>query len=361
MLTCGLVGLPLAGKTTIYNVVTHAGAATKAFAGGSMDPHRAVVPVPDPRFDRLVEIFRPRKATPASICVVDVAGLSLGEAQGPAVGRDLLTFAADATALLHIVRAFGEGLIPHPEGNVDPARDWRLLETELILRDLQVIDNRLSRMDKKGRGKRSASEAIEAELLERCQAHLMEEQPLRTLGLAEGELKSLSGYAFLTLKPQVLVLNAEETAGHDGADLAALAQARGLGYVRVYGQIEAELADLAPEDRLAFLEDLGVGRLGRDRLLAEAYRHLGLISFYTVGEDEVKAWTVPAGSTAVEAAGAIHSDLARGFIRAQVVSYDDLIAHGCTLAGARQAGKLRLEGRDYLVADGDILEIRFNV
>lgn len=360
MLTCGLVGLPLAGKTTIYNVVTHAGAATKAYAGGSADPHRAVVPVPDSRFERLVEMFRPRKATPASICVVDLAGVSPGESRGPAVGKDLLTFAADATALLHIVRAFGESFVPHSEGRVDPARDWRLLETELILRDLQVIENRLSRMDK-GRGKRTAAEAIETQLLERCQAHLMEEQPLRTLDLTEDEHKALGGYAFLTLKPQVLVLNAEESVGHDGADLAALAQARGLGYVRVYGQIESELADLLPEDRQAFLEDLGVGRLGRDRLLAEAYRHLGLISFYTVGEDEVRAWTIPTGSTAVEAAGAIHTDLARGFIRAQVVSYDDLIANGGTLAGARQVGKLRLEGRDYVVADGDILEIRFNV
>ncbi len=360
MLTCGLVGLPLAGKTTIYNVVTNAGVATKAYAGSSIAPHRAVISVPDVRFDRLVELFQPHKATPASICIVDLAGIAPSNGQGPAVGKDLLTFAAEATALLHVVRAFDNDAVPHPEGKVDPARDWRLLETELILRDLQVIENRLSRMGN-GRGKRAPSEAAEAELLERCQAHLMEEKPLRTLDLTEVGRKALSGYAFLTLKPQVLVLNAHEGLGYDDADLAALAQARGLGYVRVYGQIEAELAELLPEDRYAFLEDLGVSQLGRDRLLAEAYRHLGLISFYTVGKDEVKAWTIPAGSTAVKAAGAIHTDLARGFIRAQVVSYDDLLANGGTLAGARQAGKLRLEGRDYVVKDGDILEILFNV
>lgn len=360
MLTCGLVGLPLAGKTTIYNVITHAGAATKAYAGGSADLHRAVVPVPDARFDRLVELFHPRKTAPATICVVDLAGVQEGSAHDRGVGTGLLTFAADAAALIHVVRGFDGEAVPHPNGNVQPMRDWRMIETELILRDMQVIENRLSRMEK-GRNKRTAAEATEVELLERCQAHLMEERPLRSLDLTAGEVKALSGYAFLTLKPEVVVLNGHESQGHDGADLAALAQQDHLGYVRVFGQIEAELAELAPEDRAVFLADLGVDQLGRDRLIAETYRHLGLISFYTVGEDEVKAWTIPAGSTAVQAAGAIHSDLARGFIRAQVVAYDDLMAHGETLAGARQAGRVRLEGRDYIVQDGDVIEIRFNV
>lgn len=360
MLTCGLVGLPLAGKTTIYNVITHAGAATKAYAGGSAERNRAVVPVPDGRFDRLVELFHPRKATPASICVVDLPGVQAANPGNPDVGADLLTFAAEASALIHVVRGFDGEAVPHPKGSVQPLRDWRMVETELILRDMQVIENRLSRMEK-GRHKRTAAEAVEIELLERCQAHLLEERPLRSLDLTPAQTKTLSGYAFLTLKPEVVVLNDHESHGHDGADLAALAQQHRLGYVRVFGQIEAELAELTPEDTAAFLADLGVEQLGRDRLIAAAYRHLGLISFYTVGQDEVKAWTIPAGSTAVEAAGAIHSDLARGFIRAQVVSYDDLIVHGGTLAGARQAGRVRLEGRDYIVQDGDILEIRFNV
>jgi len=360
MLTCGLVGLPLAGKTTIYNVITHAGAATKAYAGGSADPNRAVVPVPDARFDRLVELFHPRKATPASVCVVDLAGVQASGGHDQGTGTDLLTFAADAAALIHVVRGFDGEAVPHPEGSVQPLRDWRMIETELILRDMQVIENRLTRMEK-GRNKRSPAETAEVALLERCQAHLLEEQPLRTLDLTADEVKALSGYAFLTLKPEVVVLNDHESQGHDGADLATMAQQHHLGYVRVFGQLEAELADLPPEDRAMFLADLGIEQLGRDRLIAEAYRHLGLISFYTVGEDEVKAWTIPAGSTAVQAAGAIHSDLARGFIRAQVVSYEDLIAHGGTWAGARRAGRARLEGRDYIVQDGDILEIRFNV
>jgi GTP-binding protein YchF len=383
MLKCGIVGLPLCGKTTVFNVITRAGAEVKPYAGGKTEPNRALVSVPDTRFDKLVEIFEPKKATPATVEFVDLAGLSRDAGKGAGLGNSFLSFISESEALLHVVRLFKNEDVPHPEDSIDPLRDWRIVETELIYRDLGVIENRLSRLagKKKGAGARDAAEAEEAELLKKMQDHLLEERPLREYPLTDAQKKSLAGFAFLTLKPELVVLNLDD--GQTGnlpqaSALEAFLAEKGLSSVRLFGSLEMDLAQLAPEEQAEFIEGLGLEGLkepGRDRLIHSAYSLLGLISFFTSGKDEVRAWTLSKGDNAVDAAGAIHSDLARGFIRAQVVSYEDFIgmfaqgsfapkdprAGGAAMTACREKGLLRLEGKEYLVKDGDMIEIRFNV
>ena len=363
MLKCGIIGLPLSGKSTIFNVVTRAGAEVKPYASGKTDPNRAMVNVPDSRFDYLASFFEPRKVTPATVEFVDLAGLSRNASKGEGVGNAFLSFVAESDALIHVVRFFDNPEVPHPEGSVDPVRDWNIVEMELIFRDLAVIENRLSRLSAKK--KNIPVEQAEAELLERCQAHLLEERPLRDLPLSPEEQKMVSGFTFVTLKPELIVANLDEnqTAGDLPAlqALKDLAAGKGLSLLKIFGTMEMELAELPPEEQEEFMKDLGVTEPGRDRLIGEAYRLLGLISFFTTGKDEVKAWTLREGQNAVDAAGAIHSDLARGFIRAQVVSYGDFTAYENSLAKCREKGLLRLEGKDYRVVDGDLIEIRFNV
>lgn len=362
MLKCGIVGLPLCGKSTVFNVITRAGAEVKPYASGKTEPNRALVSVPDKRFDKLVEIFTPKKATPATVEFVDLAGLSRDASKGAGLGNSFLSFVSESDALLHVVRVFKNDDVPHPENSIDPLRDWQIVEMELIYRDLGVIENRISRLASKK--KSTPEESAEIELLKKLQDHLMDERPLREYELTDEQKKSLTGFAFLTLKPELVVLNLDE--GQTGAvpEAEALETAladKGLLAVRIFGSLEMDLAQLEPEEQAEFMKDLAIDELGRDRLIGEAYRLLGLLSFFTSGTDEVRAWTLHQGDTAVDAAGAIHSDLARGFIRAQVVAYDDFIACGAALAACRDKGLLRLEGKDYRVKDGDMIEIRFNV
>ena len=376
MLKCGIVGLPLCGKSTIFNVITRAGAEVKPYASGKTEPNRALVSVPDPRFDKLAEIFEPRKATPATVEFVDLAGLSRDASKGAGLGNSFLSFVSESDALLHVVRFFENPDVPHPEETIDPLRDWKIVETELIYRDLGVIENRLSRLSAKK--KNTPEESAEGELLKKLQDHLMEELPLREYPLTEEQKKTLSGFAFLTLKPELVVLNMDE--GPTGPvpqieSLEAALREKGLSSMRIFGSLEMDLTQLDPAEQAEFMKDLSIQQLGRDRLIHEAYRLLGLISFFTSGKDEVRAWTLRSGDNAVDAAGAIHSDLARGFIRAQVVAYEDFIklytqgayapgdprAGGATLTACRDKGVLRLEGKEYLVRDGDMIEIRFNI
>ncbi|MDD2207125.1 MAG: redox-regulated ATPase YchF [Aminobacterium sp.] len=363
MLKCGIVGLPLCGKSTIFNVITRAGAEVKAYASGKTDPNRAMVAVPDVRFDNLVKVFEPKKEAPATVDFVDLAGLSKDASKGAGVGNAFLSFVSESDALVHVVRTFDNADVPHPEETIDPARDWNIVEMELIYRDLGVIENRLSRLAAKKR--LMPEEEEERKQLERCQAFLMDEKPLRELGLTEEEQRKLSGFAFLTLKPEMIVLNLDETQTGENIpgldEIRSIAKERGLGLVQVFGRMEMDMADLSEEEQQEFMAELGIEEAGRNRLIQEAYSLLGLISFFTTGKDEVKAWTLKKGSTAVDAAGAIHSDLARGFIRAQVVHYQDFIDFGCSLSACRDKGVLRLEGKDYIVQDGDMIEIRFNV
>ncbi|MBQ9433448.1 MAG: redox-regulated ATPase YchF [Synergistaceae bacterium] len=365
MLKCGIVGLPLSGKSTVFNVITRAGAEVKPYASGKTEPNRALVNVPDARFDKLVEIFKPKSEKPADVEFVDLAGLSRDAGKGAGLGNSFLSFVSESEALLHVVRVFANSSVPHPENSIDPLRDWHIVEAELIYRDLGVISNRLARLDeKKAKKKLTPQESAELDLLKELEAHLLEEKPLREFPLTDEQKRMLSGFAFLTLKPELVVLNLDDTQTGDVSELAGLEaemQAKGLKSVRVYGATEMELEQLDPEDRAEFMKDLAITEPGRDRLIHEAYKLLGLISFFTSGSDEVRAWTLRQGSTAVDAAGTIHSDLARGFIRAQVVAYDDFIANNASIAACRDKGVLRLEGKEYIVKDGDMIEIRFNV
>ena len=355
----------MSGKSTVFNVITRAGAEVKPYASGKTEPNRALVNVPDARFDKLVEIFKPKSEKPADVEFVDLAGLSRDAGKGAGLGNSFLSFVSESEALLHVVRVFANSSVPHPENSIDPLRDWHIVEAELIYRDLGVISNRLARLDeKKAKKKLTPQESAELDLLKELEAHLLEEKPLREFPLTDEQKRMLSGFAFLTLKPELVVLNLDDTQTGDVSELAGLEaemQAKGLKSVRVYGATEMELEQLDPEDRAEFMKDLAITEPGRDRLIHEAYKLLGLISFFTSGSDEVRAWTLRQGSTAVDAAGTIHSDLARGFIRAQVVAYDDFIANNASIAACRDKGVLRLEGKEYIVKDGDMIEIRFNV
>ncbi|MBQ7593463.1 MAG: redox-regulated ATPase YchF [Synergistaceae bacterium] len=365
MLKCGIVGLPLSGKSTVFNVITRAGAEVKPYAGGKTEPNRALVSVPDKRFDKLVEIFKPKSEKPADVEFVDLAGLSKDAGKGAGLGNSFLSFVSESEALLHVVRVFKNSAVPHPENSINPLRDWRIVEAELIYRDLGVISNRLARLDEKlAKKKLTPAESAELSLLKELEAHLLDEKPLREFPLTDDQKRTLSGFAFLTLKPELVVLNLDDTQTGEvpeTAELEAEMNKKGLKCVKVYGATEMELEQLDPDDREEFMKDLSITEPGRDRLIHEAYKLLGLISFFTSGTDEVRAWTLKDGSNAVDAAGTIHSDLARGFIRAQVVAYDDFIANNASIAQCREKGVLRLEGKEYIVKDGDMIEIRFNV
>ena len=364
MLCCGIVGLPLSGKSTVFNVVTKAGAEVKPYAGGRTDPNRAIVGVPDARFDKLVAIDKPKKATPARVEFVDLAGLSRGACRGEGLGNAFLSFTADAEVLIHVIRCFENPAVPHPEGSVDPVRDWEILDMELIFRDLSVVQNRLERLSAKK--KPSPEDETERSLLARCCDRLLDERPIRGMEMTDAERRALRGFTFLTQKPQIIVLNLDERQGGIEEVKGAVAlknkiESTGMVSVEIYGRLEMDLLELDDEEAAEFAQGLKIDRPGRERLISSAYSALGLISFYTTGSDEVKAWTLKDGRDALAAAGAIHSDLARGFIRAQVVGYGDFEKHGFSYANCREEGLLKLEGKDYRVRDGDIIEIRFNV
>lgn len=354
-----IIGLPGAGKTTIFNALTRGDAPTGHSVGGRFDVLTAVIEVPDPRVQRLAALFQPRKVTYARVTYSDVVGLQKGIGEAGGLSGPLLNHLAGADAFVHVVRAFESELYPHPDGSVDPQRDLTALDTELLLADLLTVEGKLERLEtglQKNAVKDKNAALAEKALFERLHAALSEERPLRDLALTQEESKTLRGYGLLTLKPTLVVFNAG-----DDQEIVDLPQShRNTASVTLRGQLEAELAQLQGDDLDLFMAEYGVGELGLDRVVRLSYDLLGLQSFFTVGEDEVRAWTVRCGATALEAAGAIHTDLARGFIRAEVVPQDELLQLG-SLAAARSAGKLRLEGKQYLVQNGDIVHVKFNV
>ncbi len=362
-----IVGLPSSGKTTVFNALTRAEAATGTYTTAEDQPNLAMVKVPDRRLDVLAGLFKPKKVVPADVQYVDVAGLAKGMGER-GLGGQLLGHLAQGQALVHVVRAFADENVPHPEDTVDPLRDIETLNLELAFSDLGIIEKRLERIRNtigKTRGPEREANEREAAILERLRVAVEEGTPIREVELTEDERKVLRGFGFLTGKPLLILLNlGEEQLGAEGERLVAAARERfGRPQVEVAalaGKIEMELAQLDPADAAEFMADLGIAESGLDRVIGLSYDLLGLISFLTAGPDECRAWTIPAGSTAVEAAGAIHSDLARGFIRAEVVAYDDLVASG-SLPEARKRGLLRAEGRTYIVKDGDVIEILFNI
>lgn len=358
-----IVGLPGSGKTTVFNALTGGRAETGGFAGSRAAPNIAVVKVPDDRLDRLAELFNPRKTTPADVTYVDVA-IPAGAAREGTVQPDVLAQIRNADALLHVVRGFADPANPAP---ADPWRDVAEVDLEFTIADLQVIEKRLEKLRTSGRHGSAAEReqnALEEELLDRIEPHLSDGKPLRAFPLTDDEERRLRGYRFLTQKPVLLVISVDESRLGESAALEADGRAR---YAQpqadvavLAGKIEAEIAQLPPDDAALFMEDLGIAEASRGRVIRLTYALLGLFSFFTVGEDECRAWTLATGSTAVDAAAAIHTDLARGFIRAEVVSYPDMIECG-SMAEARRRGVLRAEGKAYEVRDGDVVQVLFNV
>ncbi|MGH7339875.1 MAG: redox-regulated ATPase YchF [Candidatus Rokuibacteriota bacterium] len=354
----GLIGLPKSGKTTLFNLLTGANVATSRYDTGRAELHTGVARVPDPRVDRLSDLFKPKKTTFATFEVVDLAGIAKGERSG----LDTREF-RDADALLHVVRAFADPALPAP----DPRRDIEDLETELILADLEVVERRLVRLEASIKKRRTDVEVKEQEILRRLQPELENEHALRTVDISVDDAKAIRGFTFLSQKPILHCVNLDEKSVGDGGDVvqrfglepvAARPHTR-VGWVSAV--IEAEVAQLAGDEQAAFLADLGLAEPALRRLLQDCYALLGLVSFFTVGDDEVRAWPIPEGTRAQDAAGTVHSDIARGFIRAEVNTYDELIAVNGSFPDLRAKGQLRLEGKDYLVRDGEICHFRFNV
>jgi hypothetical protein len=355
MLRAGLIGLPSAGKTTLFQLLTSAREAPRTH--GKSEANVGVSRVPDDRLDRLTALFQPEKRVPATVEFADMAA-------GRGDAKSLLDVSAyrSADALLHVVRAFRDSSVPHPNQSVDPARDVRAIEEELILADLGVVERRLERLDKDLRKNALPDLAREREVLVQCRARLEDGRALRTLGLSGEDAHRLRGFQFLSAKPLLLVVNVDESdvgVVEDAARLAGVVDAGDSGsrVTAVCAKIELEIAALEPADAAAFLADLGLEQSGLDRIIRAAYDLLGYISFFTVGEDECRAWSIPRMTPAVLAAGAIHSDIQRGFIRAEVVACDRLLERG-SLAACRDHGELRLEGKDYPVADGDVITFR---
>ncbi len=353
----GIIGLPQSGKTTIFNALTR-GDQPVTVSGGRFEVHTAVVEVPDVRLDRLSCLFKPGKTTYAKVTYADIAGLE-GSPTRSGLAGSLLNQLAQMDGFIHVVRCFESLSVPHPSGSVDPRRDIAAMDGELLLNDLISIERKLERLDEeRSRGSRRdrAQFEREAALFEKLRQALLANTPLRDVGLSTEQEKALSGYGFLTRKPVVLLPNLSD--GQEPPELEY--PFANSVVVPLQGKLEMELAQLPVEDAEIFMLEFGIQRLGLARMISLSYELLGLQSFFTVGKDEVRAWTVRQGATALEAAGAIHTDLQKGFIRAEVVAYEDLLALG-GLAEARARGKLRLEGKDYTVRDGDIVHIRFNV
>lgn len=358
----GIVGLPSSGKTTLFNALTHGKAETGRFGSGRAEINRGRVLVPDERLDWLAELYAPKKKTPASVDFLDAPGLAAGSSDKATAG--LLGDLRTVDALLQVVRVFADPAVPHPAGSVDPVRDVSDFEAELILADLGVVENRLKRViSDLGKGVEPAKLGPEKELLERVRGSLEEGRPARSIELTAGERAALRGYALLTLKPMIFAGNlADDDAGGGDSDAALRGHATsaGLSYVPVAAKIEAEIAQMDDTEAAEFLADLGIERPSRDRVIRAAFDLLSLISFFTFGEDECRAWTLPRDADAVEAAGKIHTDIARGFIRAEVVAFDAF--HRCgTWARAKEEGQHRLEGKEYRMQDGDCVIFRFNV
>ncbi len=354
----GIIGLSQAGKTTLFNALTRGDQPT-TMSGGRFEVHTAVVDVPDPRVERLSAMFRPRKTTFAKVTYADIAGLESGSGSRQGFPGPVLNQLSQMDGFIHVVRCFDNPSVPHPLGGVNPQRDLEALDAEFLLNDLILVERKQERLQdelRKGGGRAKEEIRREMALFEKLHAVLSEENPLRTLELSAEEQRILSGFGFLTSKPVLVVLNLGE--GQPALQIRYDWPHSAL--VPLQGQLEMELAQLSPDEAAMFMEEYGVAELSLSRVIRLSYDLMGLQSFFTVGEDEVRAWTVRRGATAVEAAGSIHSDLAKGFIRAEVISYEDLSALG-GMAAARKQGKLRLEGKDYLVQDGDILHIRFNV
>ncbi len=361
----GMVGLPNVGKSTLFNALTNAGAESANYPFCTIEPNVGIVSVPDERLDKLAEMYNPEKFTPATLEFVDIAGLVKGASKGEGLGNKFLSNIREVDAIVHVVRCFEDTNIIHVDGSINPARDIETIDLELIFSDVELIERKLDRTKKAMKGDRSLAAAVD--FLEGLKTHLENGKAARAYPMDEEQIELLKETPLLSLKPVIYAANMSEDDFRNNIDnnehykqVCEIAKEQGAAVLPICAQIEAEIADMDAEDKEMFLSDLGLEISGLNRIIKEGYALLGLISYLTAGQPEVRAWTITNGTKAPQAAGKIHTDFEKGFIRAEVVSFDDLMACS-TMAAAKEKGLVRLEGKEYVMQDGDIVLFRFNV